>query len=236
MEEEEYFCGFVRSSAFETLFHRLNDLERWKELAIRPQAIHPEDTKWISSCSDDDDDDVSISDLQQHCLVVRQLMNEALPKSIEVIPQWDDALVVQPSQIPGAGQGLFYQPSSSHHHHPNVVIPKGTTICYYTGHLHSFQSSQQIKDKSYLMMVKGQTLVDPGPCPWVKARYINDPLEDEAVNCMFQPQAYRSAVIATRDISPKEELFVSYGELYWSQQSCAGTRYNSRPNDNRTIG
>jgi SET domain-containing protein len=77
------------------------------------------------------------------------------------------------------------------------------------------------------MLVSGDVFVDPGPLPHVKARYINDPLNEEYVNCKFvpEPKFSRCAVVATRDIECGEELFVSYGEAYWSDRDHGGSTY-----------
>ena len=226
-----YFKGFRRSKRFESLFHRLKQLEFWKELAIRPisrEECHPNDLDLFDREEDD------IQSLQERCHTVRQEMNMNLPPIETTV--WDDALQAKTSLIQNAGYGLFYLPTK----HPDVrdnddhsrtgnsvgdvVIPKGTAICYYTGHIHTFQSARSmVQDKSYLMALVGEILVDPRLCPTIKARFINDPLNEDLNNCQFIPEELRAAVVTTRDIQPGEELFVSYGELYWSQQPTSGT-------------
>ena len=121
------------------------------------------------------------------------------------------------SSIPEAGLGLFYEPKTA-----DSMIPKGTTICYYTGHIHNFQSSRKLEDKSYLMMVEGDVLVDPRPVTQIKARFINDPLNENMTNCKYAPEELRSAVVATKDIYPGNELFASYGEAYWKSHKTPG--------------
>jgi len=69
------------------------------------------------------------------------------------------------------------------------------------------------------MIVQGDVLVDPGPVKSIKARYINDPLNEELTNCKYVPDGFRSAVISTKIIQPGEEIFASYGESYWTQNS-----------------
>lgn len=162
------------------------------------------------------DDQDNLVELQKRCLHVRASMNENLPPHELAM---DDILVVKTSSIPNAGQGLFYEPTDN-----ESILHSGTIICYYAGHRHNFLSQKNLADKSYLLNVSGNLFVDPGPLLAIKARYINDPLNDELINCEFVPQPYlfRCAVVATRDIKPKEELFVSYGEMYWSNQSFNG--------------
>jgi len=66
-------------------------------------------------------------------------------------------------------------------------------------------------------MLSGDVHVDPGPLSQVKARYLNDPLNDEMINCKFVVQEFRAAIVSLRDINAGEELFMSYGEPYWAQ-------------------
>jgi SET domain-containing protein len=75
------------------------------------------------------------------------------------------------------------------------------------------------------MMVANEVLVDPGPLPNIKARYINDLLNELYVNTKYvpEPACDRCAVVATRNIKPGEGLFVSYGEAYWANQGYEGT-------------
>ena len=181
---------------------------------VRPstQACHEEDMELLA----DKDDD--LNKLKKQCLKVRHDLNQKLPKHELAL---DDLLEVRDSEIPNAGSGLFFKPNEK----SQQVINTGATICFYTGHRHNFVSQKYISDKSYLMNVGGDVLVDPGPLLSIKARYINDPLNEDFINCEFvsEPDAIRCAVVATRDILSDEELYISYGEFYWSQQTYAGT-------------
>lgn len=331
-----YFLGFERSPPFEELWHRLQALEAWRELAIRPASVekcHPQDryllpanyrrttTKkgWEAARNDDDDGTVDeeedeqeqpddVPALKEQCLSVRRSMNEAMSTMAIETTEWDGRLVARTSQIPDAGLGLYYEyddvvvvvppattadadatattapasapPASSSpatttaaaasvptdtilcyctgHIHSfsssrelpvssllpaatttattqpppgsTPAVPGDTTLCYYTGHIHSFSSSRELSDRSYLLWVRGDTLVDPRSLLYVKARYINDPRNDDAVNCKFVPENVdgadvRAAVVTTRPVFPGEELFVNYGDYYWDQQPTAGTRW-----------
>ena len=215
-EKEKYFKGFERSREFERLWFRLQRLETWKELAIRPSPFDcdPEDMILLEKDVDD------VPELQERCITVRHKMNDKLPPIEQAM---DRHLVPKTSTIPGAGLGLFYIPQSS----SDTIIPAGTILCYYTGHIHNFQSSRSVQDTSYLMMVQGEILVDPGQLKDIKARYINDPLNTSLINCKYVPQELRSAVTAIREINPGEELFVSYGDIYWKSQKTMGKRLES---------
>jgi hypothetical protein len=205
--------GFERCQKFEQIFERLQYLEKWLEVAIRPscrEICDPEDLDLF----DKELDDVPL--LQKRCDDVRKLMNKTLPP-IETIKKWDEFLQPGLSTIGEAGQGLFYRGTTN--------IPEGTTICFYSGHLHTFRSARDLGDKSYLMMVGGQTFVDPRLVLSIKARYINDPLNEKIVNCKYVPMESRSAVVTTKTIHPGEELFASYGEMYWSQHLASAKIY-----------
>jgi hypothetical protein len=109
----------------------------------------------------------------------------------------------------------------------SISIPKGKTICYYCGHIHNFHSLQTLEDTSYSMLVSGDVFVDTGPLPHVKARFINDPLNEDYVNCMFvpEPKFHQCAVVAVRDIQRSQELFASYAETYWSNRNYTCSTY-----------
>lgn len=205
---------------FEQLFDRLEKLEQWRELAVRPSE---------DSCDEDDkpllrDEIDNLQELEKRSLHVRTLMNQQLPVLKASV---EDNLVASSSQIPDSGLGLYYRPSSLQDETPKK-IPSGTILCYYYGHIHSYQSVRSIvSDKSYLMLVGGGVFVDPAPCPEIKARYINDPLNEDLVNCEYVPEAenFRCAVTSIKEVLPNTELFVSYGEMYWSQQPYTGNTF-----------
>ena len=213
---------------FQELLQRLGMLKRWKELAIRPDPddCFPEDLPWLEQEIDD------CVELERRCQHVRDELNKHLPTYFA--KEYESDLVVETSTIPGAGLGLFYKPSSPTSAEPGRVIdsdkfgrstnfiPKGALLCYYYGHLHDFHSAKLLQEKSYLMLVRNDVMVDPGPLLHIKGRYINDPLSEEHVNCEYRPEECRSAVIAVRNIHPGEEIFAPYGDGYWSQQSTPG--------------
>jgi hypothetical protein len=206
----------ARLVKYEHLYRRLEMLELWRELAVRPKR---------EECVEDSDfwdrelDDVQ--ELTERCLLVRGLMNDSLPPVEEAC---DRHLIARNSGIPDAGLGLFFDSEevSNDGEDGTSTIDAGTILCYYAGHIHNYHSAKRLKDRSYLMLVDGGILVDPGPLPQIKARYINDPLNDKFVNCKYVPDSLRSAVVATRVIARGEELFVSYGDAYWAQHETLG--------------
>ncbi len=203
-------------SSFEQICHRLKYLERWKEIAIRPsvEECHVDDEEMLNEEIDD------LVELSKKCLDARKQLNANLPPHELAL---DHLLKVEDSGIENAGKGLFYVPDSK-----SDVIPCNTIVCYYTGHRHNNFSQKHLSDKSYLLNVAGDLFVDPEPTPFIKARYINDPLNSAAANCKFvpDPTKYRCSVVSTREIKANEELFLSYGEFYWSQQNTNGKVYS----------
>ncbi len=97
------------------------------------------------------------------------------------------------------------------------------------GHTHNFRSQAKI-DHSYILLLGRSKLfgediyVDPRLCTNVLARYINDPMEKKNRNCKFvlEPNLIQAKVVASRDITQGEELFISYGECYWAAQPKVG--------------
>jgi hypothetical protein len=205
-----YFKGFKSSAKFERLFRRLEALERWRELAVRPspEDCDPDEQSLLEEEFDD------CAELGLRCDHVRTLMNDNLPPIQEAL---DEKLLARTSAIPDAGLGLFYEPARQ-----DKPIPAGIILCYYTGHIHNFQSARKLQFRNYLMNIQGSVLVDPRLLPHIKARYINDPLNEDMINCRFVPEEFRAAVVATREIRPGEELFASYGTAYWSQHEAFG--------------
>lgn len=193
---------------FYELRERLDQLQKWRDLAIRPRYSHPSDADLMAKEEDD------ICELSRRCLMVRQEMNAQLPRLVD--PR-DSDLYADLSTIPNAGLGLFFRPLIG-----QEPLPANETICYYYGHIHDYHSAKSLKDRSYLMSVQADQLVDPGPLPHVKARYINDPLNEKKVNCRYVPAEFKSAVVTTRMVYPGEELFVSYGDAYWSVSPVIG--------------
>jgi hypothetical protein len=224
----------VLSPKFHDLWKRLCILERWLELAIRPsrQDCDPLELDLLDRDEEENEDDDALVDdcheLSRRIDSARERLNQNLPDlKGPYDDNTDDDLVPRPSRIPNSGFGLFYMPPctfSARKSRPTPEIKEGSTICFYYGHIHNFHSARRLPDKSYLMLVQGDLLVDPRCMPQVKARYINDPLNESFVNCRFVSQTFWSRVVATRTIYPGEELFVAYGDAYWCQCGKTGSQ------------
>eukprot|EP00668_Euglena_longa_P036436 GGOE01046833.1.p1 GENE.GGOE01046833.1~~GGOE01046833.1.p1 ORF type:complete len:197 (+),score=39.76 GGOE01046833.1:273-863(+) len=117
-------------------------------------------------------------------------------------------LEVRDSLIEGAGQGLF------------VTQPfhRGDVLCVYRGTPLTLRQFLVTYNRDYVMGGFGLNVhVDARPHPEVLARYINDNFAANSRNVAFVklrgfPEAL---VVALRHIAPGEELYASYGEVYW---------------------
>jgi hypothetical protein len=168
------------------------------------------------------DDDTMIPDvistLRRRCQSVREKMWAALPES-----QADTHLLVQKSNIPNGGLGLFAAQE----------LDQGVAMCFYTGQEHSLQSARSVQDGEYMLrlgprsdqkllssdaIASGCTYVDARLTPGVKARFLNDCYNPCGYNVMFvmEPDLARAKVVALRAIRRGEELFVEYGDAYWT--------------------
>jgi SET domain-containing protein len=106
-----------------------------------------------------------------------------------------------------AGDGLYVEHD----------VLKGEIVCEYTGDVYATHEAMRLEDKSYLMRLGEQCYVDAAKRLDVKARYINDCRHSLLYNVRFdkRPSEKRAMVVAVRDISAGEELFVDYGWKYW---------------------
>lgn len=258
--DKECCLGFEDSSSkLRELWYRWKALEHWIDLAIRPKNLHPDDRcVLVNDEANEQDGDSSVDDLdllKKQCSKVQNLFNSHLSTLKVETTRWASSLMVRPSQIAGAGMGLYYQPEAigsieqkelssnsvvdDDKGRSMGVLPSGSTVCYYTGHVHTHSSAAGLSDKSYLMWIRGNILVDPSSLKHIQARYINDPLNDALVNCAYVPttilhnvetngipheDTIRTSVVTIRDIQPGEELFVRYGDVYWDKQPIVGRR------------
>lgn len=109
-------------------------------------------------------------------------------------------LEIKPSQISGAGSGVYTQES----------ISKGSYIDAYTGTYYRYPMS------AYFVEVRPEYGIDAGNYPRCYMAMMNDVFQSSfEVNCEFRVTDDKVSVYAIRDIVKGEELFVSYGDSYW---------------------
>mgnify|MGYP000880142240 FL=1 len=208
------------SPEYQSCLEHLAGLESWLDTGVQPENMMGESDERIAQLERNEDYSEALVELQHECKIVREQLWGLMPA-----PPLDPHLEPGPSWLGNAGLGLFTLSN----------IKAGTDVCSYIGQEHTFKSSQRLKDKSYLNRVTDNLFVDPLPCPLVKARFINDPINPKAWNVKFvsDPANRRIKVEAVRDIDRGEELFVSYGEVYWSQQDISPTRITNEVLDRK---
>lgn len=163
---------------------------------------------------------------EDHVNAVRTLL-----WSIPIVSTIDDSfLFAAPSNLEAAGKGLFTRKN----------IAAYADVCFYEGFEYCFADAIKLADKSYLMFLGTPAIEDPKTgklfsksarmrqdeiavnskyTTSVKARYINDCLNENAYNVQFVQEAdkARARVVALRNIRAGEELFASYGDRYWAK-------------------
>ena len=125
---------------------------------------------------------------------------------------WDDStadrVYIAPSRLPGAGQGAYAA----------RTIGDNETIGLYKGgeHLtlrHVLRASH-VSDYVWTDETRGivRDAKDPKSCA---ARFINDAIDSDKDNCKFMVINDLVCLVAIRKIAANEELYASYGEIYW---------------------
>jgi hypothetical protein len=117
------------------------------------------------------------------------------------------SLSIKPSLIPNAGEGVF----------TNDFIPSNTIIDEYYGDVHyiSFSSSR------YFLEITPTCGIDAFNYPRCYMAMINDVHgTDHKTNCTFiiDQENERAFIKSTKDISSNSEIYVSYGDNYWTAQ------------------
>jgi hypothetical protein len=100
----------------------------------------------------------------------------------------------------------------------NKDFTEGSIICIYTGKVLRTKEALKLEDKSYLMRLGEQCYIDAKDTLEVVARYINDCVNPKGWNVRFDKSAENQCayVLALRNISKGEEIFVDYGKWYWA--------------------
>ena len=119
-------------------------------------------------------------------------------------------LVVKPSNLPGAGDGLFTK----------VFIPKGTRIVEYKGRICTWKDVEDDHDNGYIYTISDDHVIDAKNHKKALARYANDArgisrLKGIANNCDYVNDGDKVYIEAKKDIEPGSEILVSYGKEYW---------------------
>lgn len=125
-------------------------------------------------------------------------------------------LKILSSTIEGAGWGLFATQKYS----------ERDIICSYEGAKlpKDFTEDKAVAGRDYIAMGKkpiGKTgrfetvFIDAWELDSCYGRFINDPIDDHLVNAKIIVKGNKFYVVATEDITPGQEIFISYGKDYW---------------------
>ncbi len=120
-------------------------------------------------------------------------------------------LVVQPSKIPGAGNGLY----------TTEFIAKGIRIIEYKGKITTWKNVNSLDGKNpYIYYVKASHVIDALNYKKSLARYINDArgltrIKGINNNSQFVVEGVRVYVEAIKNIPAGEEILLSYSKDYW---------------------
>lgn len=137
------------------------------------------------------------------------------------------ALIVKISQLPNSGKGLF----------TTTPIKKGAKIIEYKGEIIDWKEYEKRVDRDedgYLFFINKNRCIDAFNTPQYKARYANDAAGLGRVkglknNSVYEIEDDKCFIVATRDISAGEEIFVSYSKEYWDS-----IRYNIKIGRHKT--
>jgi len=129
------------------------------------------------------------------------------------VPESDGNYQVRPSGI--AGLGLF----AARNIHINELISE------YNGVILTFNQAMKIKNRDYLMGGIGINYHIDAKNSWhCWGRYINDNLDQEKINSILikNKKLQRVSVYSTKEIKQGDEIFVSYGNVYWESRNKLG--------------
>lgn len=121
-------------------------------------------------------------------------------------------LVVRPSLIPDAGNGLFV----------TQFCAKGTVLCEYRGTKLSQLQMLRTVDWTYCANYGCEFWIDAREHLKVKARFINENFDPSKRNVEWAYRDGRIFIEAARDILPGEELYTEYGAEYWKDRRYFG--------------
>lgn len=124
-------------------------------------------------------------------------------------------LEIKKSQIPNAGMGLY----------THQLIKRGEVVVEYKGEVITWAQCQKRNDAlegvgAYYFYISDRKCVDALHTPEALARYANDAagivrIEGYRNNARFEVIKGKPYIVASRNIKPGEEVFVSYGKVYW---------------------
>lgn len=124
-------------------------------------------------------------------------------------------LVIKKSKIPGAGKGLF----TTHD------IKRGEKVIEYTGEIITWKECLKRNDNmdgvgAYYFYINDRKCIDAQHTLDSLARYANDAagfvrLDGVRNNCRYEVEKGKAYIVASKNLKPGDEIYVSYGKEYW---------------------
>lgn len=162
--------------------------------------------------------------MSERCKATTALGHRCKNKTAQSLPYcWihmkqKDHLQIKPSQIRGAGKGLFAQCSKNEN---QVCFRRGERAAYYSGEL----LDEIPQNKEYVLNVNNNRYLDSVNKLNYPGRYINDARgSGKRNNVQLTGRYYRkdnkivSPVIALKTIKHNDELYAAYGRSYWDER------------------
>ncbi len=139
-----------------------------------------------------------------------RFLRHFFPYNPTVVEEEDGAewLVVRPSLIPEAGNGLFV----------TQFCPAGTVLCEYKGTRLTGLQLLRTRDWTYIACYKFDFWIDAKYHPKVKARFINHHFDPSKRNVRWDERDGRVFYVAERDILPEEELYSDYTDEHFENK------------------
>ena len=138
------------------------------------------------------------------------------------------SLEVKKSKIPGAGKGLFAK----------EMFKRNDKVIEYTGEIITWKECQKRNEALdgvglYYFYVSDKKCIDAQNVPESLARYANDAagfvrLPGFRNNARFEVIKSKPYIIASRNIKPGDEIYVSYGKEYWDAMRANGFDPNKK--------
>lgn len=121
-------------------------------------------------------------------------------------------LKVKTSTMPNAGKGLFAKSD----------FVRGAIVAEYEGRVCKWKDVEDDVDNGYIYHINDSTVIDAAESMHTFGRYANDAagfqkIEGVKNNAKYVEEGKRVFIMATKKIYAGNEVFVSYGRLYWKQ-------------------
>jgi hypothetical protein len=200
-EERSVTKGFTRNTKLKKVGSgKLSDI-------VQTECIE-EDKKNRNAVSSDTKEETKMSDTKEETKLIDNVFTHENGKTYYNNTGYK--LSLKKSKIKGAGLGVFAEEN----------IPKGEHIGNYDGKI--IQRKKKHFDPDYSMEINEKYVVDGSCYPRPLTSMINDTYKTKKKhNCEFvvKESKKRVEVYSTRSIADGDELYIDYGNEYWTSRS-----------------